>query len=59
LEVDEIDNKFVGSTPSAIGVTPGEHEIAVKKSVFAVWKRKVEVSSGHVNINAELAPEGK
>jgi hypothetical protein len=53
----EIDGKFVGSTPSSITVAPGDHEIAVKKSGFAVWDRKVSVSSGHININAELAPQ--
>jgi len=52
----EIDGKFVGSTPSSITVAPGDHDIAVKKSGFAVWDRKISVSSGHVNINAELTP---
>lgn len=52
----EIDGKFVGSTPSSVDVAPGEHDVAVKKSGFAVWGRKVSVSSGHININAELAP---
>jgi hypothetical protein len=52
----EIDGKFVGSTPSSVTVAPGDHDIAVKKSGFAVWDRKVSVSSGHININAELAP---
>jgi hypothetical protein len=55
----EIDGKFVGSTPSSISVSPGDHDIAVKKSGFADWNRKVTVSSGHVNISAELTPEGK
>ena len=55
----EIDGKFVGSTPSSITVAPGDHEIAVKKAGFAVWNRKVTVSTGHVNISAELATEPK
>src|SRR5216684_129208 len=53
----EIDGKFVGSTPSSVNVAPGDHDVVVKKSGFAVWDRKVTVSSGHVNINAELAPQ--
>jgi hypothetical protein len=53
----EIDGKFVGSTPSSISVAPGEHDIAVRKGGFAVWNRKISVSSGHVNINAELSPQ--
>jgi hypothetical protein len=52
----EIDGKFVGSTPSSVDVAPGDHDVAVKKSGFAVWNRKVSVSSGHININAELVP---
>jgi len=55
----EIDGKFVGSTPSSINVAPGDHDVAVKKSGFAVWDRKVSVSSGHININAELEAEAK
>jgi hypothetical protein len=53
----EIDGKFVGNTPSSISVPPGDHEISVKKSGFATWTRKMAVSSGHININAELTAE--
>ena len=55
----EIDGKFVGSTPSSVTVAPGDHEIAVKKSGFTVWDRKISVSSGRVNISAELEAEAK
>lgn len=55
----EIDGKFVGSTPSSLNVAPGDHEIAVKKAGFMDWNRKVTVSSGHINISAELTPQGK
>ena len=53
----EIDGKFVGNTPSSVNVSPGDHEVAVKKNGFAVWDRRVTVSSGHININAELEAE--
>jgi len=55
----EIDGKFVGSTPSSVNVAPGDHDVVVKKSGFAVWDRKITVSSGKINISAELAPEAK
>jgi hypothetical protein len=55
----EIDGKFVGSTPSSVSVAPGDHDIAVKKSGFADWTRKVTISTGHVNISAGLTPETK
>jgi len=55
----EVDGKFVGSTPSSIKLSPGDHEIAVKKSGFTVWDRKMSVPAGHINLSAELSPEAK
>src|SRR5215471_5638223 len=55
----ELDGKFVGSTPSSITVAPGDHEIAIKKTGFAVWDRKTTVSSGHINITAELIADSQ
>src|SRR5438094_248885 len=47
----EVDGKFVGSTPSSVGVASGEHDLVVKKSGFKLWEKKVAVSSGHVRID--------
>lgn len=55
----EVDGKFVGSTPSSISLSVGDHEIAIKKSGFTAWNRKMSVSAGHININAELMAESK
>jgi hypothetical protein len=55
----EVDGNFVGNTPSTIGVSPGEHTVGVKKTGYKTWERKITVSSGKVNISAELEPEGK
>lgn len=55
----EIDGKFVGSTPSSINLNAGDHSIAVKKAGFTDWNRKVNVSTGHINITAELVPQTK
>ncbi len=55
----EIDGKFVGSTPSSINVTPGDHDVVVKKTGFTAWQKKVSVSSGHINLAAELVAESK
>ena len=55
----EIDGKFVGSTPSSINLNAGDHDIAVKKAGFTDWNRKVNVSTGHINITAELVPQAK
>ena len=50
----EIDGNFVGSTPSTMGVAPGQHTIAVKKAGYKPWEKTVTVSSGHIKLNAEL-----
>jgi hypothetical protein len=55
----EIDGIFVGDTPSAVGVASGQHDIAVKKTGFKLWERKIAVSSGQVHVNAVLEPDAK
>jgi PEGA domain len=50
----EVDGSFVGNTPSSIEVTPGEHQVAVKKSGYKDWTRKLKVSGGDIKLNAEL-----
>lgn len=50
----EIDGGFVGNTPSTVTVAPGSHEVTVKKKGFADWTRKVNVTGGSVQLNAEL-----
>ena len=55
----EVDGKFVGSTPSSITLSAGDHEIAIKKNGFTAWDRKMSISAGHININAELVAETK
>ena len=54
----ELDGGFVGSTPSTIAVTAGDHTITVKKSGFAPWERKIKVSGGKIQISAELEASG-
>jgi PEGA domain len=53
----EVDGNFVGSTPSSLSLTSGEHEIAIKKNGFGTWKRKISVTTGSIHLNAELSPE--
>jgi len=55
----EVDGKFVGSTPSTVSLGTGDHDVSVKKSGFQTWNRKISVSGGHINLSAELTPEGK
>jgi hypothetical protein len=50
----EVDGSFVGNTPSSIEVAPGEHLVAVKKTGYKDWNRKLKVSGGDIKLNAEL-----
>ena len=50
----EIDDAFVGNTPSTINLTPGSHRVAVKKKGFSDWSKTLNVSGGTIHLNAEL-----
>ena len=50
----EIDGNFVGSTPSSVTATPGQHQVMVKKAGYEAWQRKVTVTGGHVRLDAQL-----
>jgi PEGA domain-containing protein len=50
-----VDGKYVGSTPSTVRLTPGDHTISIGKSGFRTWERTITVSpGGSVTINATL-----
>lgn len=53
----EIDDAFVGSTPSTLAVTPGQHKIALKKKGYTDWTRTMNVSGSSVHLNASLEPK--
>jgi hypothetical protein len=56
---DELDGALVGSTPSTISATIGDHTITLKKSGFTTWERKIKVGGGKIPISANLqASEG-
>ena len=50
-----IDDKFMGTTPSLVQLTVGEHKIVVTKSGYKTWERTLTASPGPgVNLNVEL-----
>ena len=50
-----VDGKYVGSTPSTVKLTAGDHAISVSKSGFKTWERSISVSpGGSVTVNATL-----
>jgi hypothetical protein len=55
----EVDGNFVGSTPSEVQVTEGDHNVVVKKSGFKNWERNLKSSAGSsVSLSAELEKTG-
>jgi hypothetical protein len=50
-----IDGRYVGSTPSVLGVMTGSHVVVVRMNGFAEWKRELTVEPGsELTINAVL-----
>jgi len=50
----EVDGSFVGSTPSTVSVTPGQHTITVKKKGYTDWSRSMNVSGSAIHLSADL-----
>ncbi len=53
----EIDDNFVGNTPSAVQVATGQHTITIKKKGFVDWSRKINVTGGSIHVEADLEPK--
>jgi hypothetical protein len=41
-----VDGKYMGSTPSTIQLTPGEHEVSIEKEEMTPWQRTMTVTAG-------------
>jgi hypothetical protein len=53
-----IDGRFVGSTPSVVGVSAGAHVVLVTLPGFAQWKRDLTVAAeSELTVNAILEKE--
>jgi hypothetical protein len=50
-----IDWRYVGNTPSEIGLSPGTHVVVISMPGFAEWKRELTVAADSaVNVTANL-----
>ena len=50
-----VDGRYVGSTPSVLGLTTGTHVVVVSTVGFAQWKRELAVEPGsELTVNAVL-----
>jgi hypothetical protein len=41
-----VDGKYMGSTPSTIQLSPGEHEVSIEKEELRPWQRTMTVTAG-------------
>jgi hypothetical protein len=50
-----VDEKYMGSTPSALRLSAGDHKIKLERSGFKSWEKTLTVSSGgKIQISADL-----
>ena len=50
-----VDDKFLGTTPSTVQLTPGEHKIVIMKPGFKPWERTMTINpNGSVNLDVSL-----
>jgi hypothetical protein len=50
-----VDDKYMGSTPSTLKLSAGDHKIKLEKPGFKVWERTLALGAGgNANINATL-----
>jgi hypothetical protein len=52
----DVDGKFVGSTPSTLNLSQGNHDILLMKPGYKDWSRSMMVGSGSVRIMADMLP---
>jgi hypothetical protein len=45
-----VDGKYMGSTPSTIQLSPGEHEVSIEKEEMTPWQRTMTVTAGGSSI---------
>lgn len=50
----EIDGAFIGSTPTTVALTAGDHTVIVRKKGYQSWQRTLKITAGVVRLNAEL-----
>lgn len=53
----EVDGELMGTTPSVLQLSVGEHTITLHKTGYKLWQRKMKVVTGEIKLNADLEPE--
>ncbi len=50
----EVDGKYLGSTPSTIPVSSGQHTIRMRKQDFQTWQKTIDVTPGNLRVAAYM-----
>ncbi len=50
----ELDGAFVGSTPSTLTLTSGDHSVRVSKKGYQPYEKNLRTAGGKINLRAEL-----
>ncbi len=54
----EVDGKYLGSTPSTISVSAGQHTIRMRKQDFQPWEKTIDVTPGNLRVAAYMQQVG-
>jgi hypothetical protein len=55
----EVDGAFVGSTPSTVALTNGDHTVRVSKKGYQPYEKTLHTTGGNINLRAELDAVGQ
>ncbi len=53
----EIDHKVAGNTPMTVPLSHGEHWVTLHKDGYRLWRRRIKIEGGPLELNANLLPE--
>ncbi|MGA2982985.1 MAG: PEGA domain-containing protein [Terriglobia bacterium] len=53
----EVDGELMGTTPSVLDLSVGEHTIVLRKTGYKLWQRRMKVVTGEIKLNGDLEPE--
>lgn len=53
----ELDGRFMGSTPSTVGVPAGEHTVRISKRGYQPYEKQLRTTGGAITLHADLQAE--
>jgi hypothetical protein len=53
----EVDGKYMGNTRSSLRLTPGTHQVTIKRAGYLPWTKTIEVTAdSELAVHADLHP---